>query len=132
MTSNYAYDAIYELTGVTQGSTTTESYTYDPTGNRAASLGVSSYTANSSNEMTANSNGSYAYDYNGNTTSKTVSSNTTSYSWDYDNRLASVTLPGTSGTVTLKYDPFGRRIYKQSPQPPPAFSSTTAITWWKR
>ena len=115
MTSNYGYDAIYELTGVTQGSTTTESYTYDPVGSRTASLGVSSYTTNSSNEMTANSNASYAYDYNGNTTSKTVSSNTTSYSWDYDNRLASVTLPGTSGTVTLKYDPFGRRIYKQSP-----------------
>ena len=30
VTSNYAYDAIYELTGVTQGSTTTESYTFDP------------------------------------------------------------------------------------------------------
>jgi RHS repeat-associated protein len=115
VTSNYSYDAIYELTGVTQGSTTTESYTYDPVGNRTASLGVSSYTTNSSNEMTANSNGSYSYDYNGNTTTKTVSSNTTSYSWDYENRLATVTLPGTSGTVTFKYDPFGRRIYKESP-----------------
>ena len=36
--SNYSYDNIYELTGVTQGSTTTESYTYDPVGNRLTSL----------------------------------------------------------------------------------------------
>jgi RHS repeat-associated protein len=40
---------------------------------------------------------------------------TTSYSWDFENRLTQVTLSGTSGTVTFKYDPFGRRIYKQSP-----------------
>ena len=34
---------------------------------------------------------------------------------DFDNRLSSVTLPGTGGTVSLKYDPFGRRIEKISP-----------------
>ena len=53
VTSNYTYDAIYQLTQVTQGASTTESYTYDPVGNRTASLGVSSYTTNASNEMTA-------------------------------------------------------------------------------
>ena len=79
-----------------------------------SSLGVSSYTVNSSNEMTANSNASYAYDYNGNTTSKTVSSATTDYAWDYENRMTSVTLPSSGGTVSFKYDPFGRRI-KKSP-----------------
>ncbi len=41
-----------------------------------------------------------------------VSSNTTTYAWDYENRLTSVTLPSSSGTVTFKYDPLGRRIYK--------------------
>ncbi|MFZ0738427.1 MAG: RHS repeat-associated core domain-containing protein [Candidatus Acidiferrales bacterium] len=115
MTSNYSYDAIYELTGVTQGSNTTESYSYDTVGNRLSSLGVSSYTNNSSNELTSDSNASYTYDTNGNTTSKTASSNTTSYAWDYENRLTSVTLPNSGGTVTFKYDPTGRRIYKQSP-----------------
>jgi RHS repeat-associated protein len=115
VTSDYTYDALYELTQATQGGTTTESYSYDPVGNRTASLGVSSYTTNSSNEMTANSNASYTYDYNGNTTSKTVSSATTNYTWDYENRLASVTLPSSGGTVSFKYDPFGRRIEKISP-----------------
>jgi len=52
----------------TQGASTTESYTYDPVGNRLSSLGVASYTTNSSNELTAKSGGvSYTYDNNGNT-----------------------------------------------------------------
>ncbi len=112
VTTNYGYDSIYELLQATQGATTTESYTYDPVGNRLSSLGVSSYTNNSSNELTATSNASYTYDYNGNTTSKTDSTGTTNYSWDYENRLTSVTLPNSGGTVTFKYDPFGKRIQK--------------------
>jgi RHS repeat-associated protein len=120
VTSDYTYDALYELTQVTQGGTTTESYSYDPVGNRTASLGVSSYTTNSSNEMTANSNASYTYDANGNTTSKTDSTGTTDYAWDYENRMTSVTLPASAGIVTFKYDPFGRRIEKIS-------SSATSI-----
>jgi len=112
--SNYAYDVIYQLTGVTQGSTTTESYTYDPVGNRLSSLGVSPYSNNTSNELTSIPGTTYTYDYNGNTSTKVVGSNTTTYAWDYENRMTSVTLPGSGGTVTFKYDPFGRRIYKSS------------------
>jgi RHS repeat-associated protein len=81
---------------------------------------VSSYTTNASNELTANSNASYTYDSNGNTLTKTVGSNTISYTWDYENRLTNVTLPGTGGTVTFNYDPFGRRIKKSS-------STTTSV-----
>jgi RHS repeat-associated protein len=114
LTTNYGYDAIYQLTSATQGATTTESYAYDTVGNRTSSLSVASYTTNSSNQLTATSNASYGYDNNGNTTSKTDSSGTTSYAWDFENRLTSVTLPGTSGSVSFKYDPFGRRIYKSS------------------
>jgi RHS repeat-associated protein len=112
--TSYGYDNIYQLLSATLGGTTTESYTYDPVGNRTASLGVSTYTTNSSNEMTANSNGSYAYDANGNTITKTDSTGATTYAWDFENRLTSVTLPGTGGSVSFKYDPFGRRIYKSS------------------
>jgi RHS repeat-associated protein len=52
-----------------------------------------------------------ALDANGNTLSDPSGK---SYSWDFENRLASAVVPGT-GTVTFKYDPFGRRIYKSSP-----------------
>src|SRR5215472_694957 len=105
---------LYQLTQVTQGSATMESYSYDAVGNRTASLGVSSYTTNASNELTATSNATYTYDSNGNTLTKTDSTGTTSFTWDFENRLTSVTLPGTGGMVTFKYDPMGRRIYKSS------------------
>jgi len=114
VTSNYGYDAIYELTGVTQGTNTTESYTYDPVGNRLSSLGVSPYSVNVSNQLTSIPGTSYTYDNNGDLLTKVVGSNTTTYVWDFENRLTSVTLPGSGGTVTFKYDPFGRRIYKSS------------------
>jgi RHS repeat-associated protein len=120
VTSNYTYDPIYELTQVTQSTSTTESYSYDAVGNRTASLGVSSYTNNSSNELTSTSSTSYTYDNNGNTLTKVVGSNTTSYAWDFENRMTSVTLPGSGGTVSFAYDPFGRRIKKVT-------SSTTSI-----
>jgi YD repeat-containing protein len=60
------------------------------------------------------------FEANGNTTTKIDSSGTTTYTWDYDNRLTQVTLPGSGGTVSYKYDPFGKRIYKSS-------SSSTSI-----
>ncbi len=114
VTSNYTYDPIYELTQVTQGVNAIESYTYDPVGNRLSSLGVSPYNVNASNQLTSIPGTTYTYDNNGNTQTKVVGSNTTSYTWDFENRLSSVTLPGTGGTVSFKYDPFGRRIYKSS------------------
>jgi RHS repeat-associated protein len=115
VTTSYSYDAIYELLQAQQGGTTTETYTYDPVGNRLSSLGLSPYTYNVSNELTQTPNALYSQDYNGNTTLMTDSAGSTTYAWDYENRLTSVTLPGTGGTVTFKYDPFGRRIEKISP-----------------
>jgi RHS repeat-associated protein len=119
VTSNYTYDPIYELTQVTQA-TTTETYTYDAVGNRLSSLGVSPYNVNTSNELTSTPSTTYSYDNNGNTLTKVNSSGTAQYFWDFENRLTSVTLPGSGGTVSFKYDPWGRRIYKSS-------SSSTSI-----
>jgi RHS repeat-associated protein len=78
-------------------------------GNRLSSLGVSPYSYNSSNELTALPSGSYSYDNNGNTKTKPDG---TQYTWDIENELTQVVLPGTGGTVNFKYDPFGRRIQK--------------------
>jgi RHS repeat-associated protein len=115
VTSKYGYDAIYELTGVSQGSTTTESYTYDVVGNRLSSLGVSPYAYNSSNQLTSYPGVTYTYDSNGSTLTKVNSSGTTTYNWDYVNQLSSVVLPASGGTVSFQYDPFGRRIQKSGP-----------------
>lgn len=113
MATNYGYDNIYQLLSATQGATTTENYTFDPVGNRLTSLaGSSSY--NGSNQITASPSATFTDDNNGNTLSKTDSTGPTQYAWDFENRLASVTLPGSGGTVSFKYDPFGRRIQKSS------------------
>jgi RHS repeat-associated protein len=111
VTSNYSYDPLYELTQVTQGASTTETYSYDPVGNRLSSSGVPTYSYNSSNELTSNSNGSYTYDANGNTLADASGK---SYTWDFENRLTQAVVPGT-GTTTFRYDPFGRRIQKSGP-----------------
>jgi RHS repeat-associated protein len=51
-----------------------------------------------------------AIDANGNTLADASGK---SYTWDFENRLTQAVVPGT-GTVTFKYDPFGRRIEKSS------------------
>jgi RHS repeat-associated protein len=123
ITEQYTYDPLYQLTQVVQGTTTTESYGYDNVGNRLSSLNVPSYSYNPSNELTANSAATFTYDANGNTLTKANTSGTTQYAWDFENRLSSVTLPGSGGTVTFKYDPFGRRVQKAFTQ-----NSTTTTT----
>jgi RHS repeat-associated protein len=115
VTTNYGYDGIYELLSATQSGSATESYTYDPVGNRLSNLAGSGWSYNTSNELNSRPSISYTYDANGNTLTKTDSTGTTNYSWDFENRLSSVTLPGSGGMVSFKYDPFGRRIEKISP-----------------
>jgi YD repeat-containing protein len=112
--ATFSYDAIYELTQAVTNGTNSDNDTYDAVGNRLTDVFGGSYTYNNSNELTAYPSYSWTYDNNGNVTSETVGSSTTSYNWDFENRLESVALPGTGGTVTFKYDPFGRRIYKSS------------------
>ena len=114
VTTNYGYDAVYQLLSASQGSATTESYAYDPVGNRLNSLGMSSYAYNASNELTSKPGVTYTYDNNGNVLTKTDSTGTTSYTWDFENRLTSAVLPGSGGTVSFKYDPYGRRVQKSS------------------
>jgi RHS repeat-associated protein len=111
--SSFAYDNLYELTGVTQGASTVEAYTYDAVGNRLSSASVATYSYDASNELQSAGAASYTYDANGNTLTKTDSTGTTNYAWDFENRLISLTPPGGTA-VTFKYDPFGRRIQKGS------------------
>jgi YD repeat-containing protein len=44
VTSNYTYDAIYQLTQVTQANNTTESYSYDAVGKRTAKISAKQQT----------------------------------------------------------------------------------------
>jgi RHS repeat-associated protein len=113
-TFTYSYDLIYELTKAVQSSTTKESYSYDPVGNRLSALNSVGWSYNASNQLTSRPGVTYTYDSNGNTLTEVTSAGTTTFAWDFENRLSSVTLPGAGGTINFKYDPFGRRIYKST------------------
>ena len=80
-----------------------------------------SYSYNSSNELTATSNGSYTYDANGNTLSDPSGKQ---YTWDFENRLTQAIVPGV-GTVTFRYDPFGRTDSEIRPTRERRITSTT-------
>jgi len=118
LATGYGYDAIYQLLSATQGGNATESYTYDPVGNRLSSLTVPTWVYNSSNELTATvkpvplTTTIFQYDANGNLTSKSGGGVQATYTWDFENRLTSATVNGA--TTSFKYDPFGRRVYKSS------------------
>ena len=103
--TNFTYDTIYELLTAKQGSTTQESYTYDPVGNRLTDLGSAAWGYNTSNELNSRPNYSYTDDANGNTLTSVVTAGTTMYAWDFENRLSSVTLPGSGGICSFRKQP---------------------------
>jgi RHS repeat-associated protein len=102
-TINYAYNTIYELTGVTGDQS--NSYAYDNAGNRTTADSVS-YTANALNQYTAVDLDNYDYDDNGNLTDD----DTNLYTYDEQNRLKTFTDGSDSASYT--YDAFNRRVSK--------------------
>jgi YD repeat-containing protein len=119
-TTNYTYDHLYRLTGVTTTSGAT-SYTYDPTGNRLSkalggsttsdtydradrilTAGNTNYTVNNAGNETARGFDSFTYDQANRLTSATISSATSSYVYDGDGKRVSKTVSGT--TTSYVYD----------------------------
>jgi len=141
--TTYAYDALYRLTQSIPvklkdngkekpEKNKSESYSYDPLGNRLTSL-KDAYTYNIANQLLSTKNYNYEYDKTGNLIKKTELNDdnklkTSTYTYDYENRLIKVEIqkedkPEGSGLasnsqsyklkiVTFTYDPFGRRISK--------------------
>ncbi|MBP9854381.1 MAG: DUF1080 domain-containing protein [Candidatus Omnitrophica bacterium] len=105
---SYSYDDIYQL--ISSSGAQTHNYTYDPTGNRIYSDGVS-YITNNLNQYTQVGGINYTYDSNGNMKTRGV----TNYGYDFENRLSSVSggIPlGGRVNATYLYDGLGRRIRK--------------------
>ncbi len=72
------------------------------------------WTYNQNNELETRSNTSYEYDNNGNTVKKTLNGATTLFFYNLEDRLERV--EDESGNITAKYDydPFGRRLWKET------------------
>jgi len=118
LVTDYTYDSLHRLTGVTYPDGRTVTYAYDAFGNRLAMTtleGETTYIYNDLNQLVALTDPdgevtSFQYDNNGNLIERTAPDATTHYSYDYENRLVRVD-DGTS-LMEFKYDGDGNRIAK--------------------
>ncbi|MFQ5850525.1 MAG: RHS repeat domain-containing protein [Candidatus Binatia bacterium] len=109
----------------------TESFQYDPVGNRTASNLATGQVHDAANRLLEDSNFTYAYDDNGNLTEKTdkATGDLTVYTYNVENQLVRVEKFTVAGGVTpelvakYRYDALGRRIAKEVTQ-----AGTTIIT----
>ncbi len=114
----YTYDGLNRLTQAQQPDPVdplqvlTETFAYDPVGNRTASHLATGQLYDAANRLLEDSAFTYQYDLTGNLTSKTAKATgaATTYTYDVENRLVAVTGPGL--TAGYAYDPLGRRIAK--------------------
>jgi len=109
---DYGYDKLYQLNSATHPSLPSDTFTYDPVGNRKTSANHSDWSYDDNNRLESYSGVSFEYDGNGNTVRKTEAVSATRYHYDFANRLRQVDLPDTR-TVKYTYDHLDRRIKKQ-------------------
>ncbi len=116
--SAYTYDGLSRLTQAQQPNpidplqVLTESFAYDPVGNRTASHLAIGQLHDAANRLLEDSAFTSQYDLTGNLTTKTAKATgaTTTYAYDVEHRLVAVTGPGLMASYA--YDPLGRRIAK--------------------
>lgn len=121
---DYVHDPTGQLIEANRTQWPSETYTYDPAGNRTlsvtsvSSLFTNAYTTGSGNRVLSDSEYTYTHDDEGNLVSKTVTATGEKWAYTYDhrNRLTAVVQSDAAGqetlTVTFTYDPFDRRVRK--------------------
>ncbi len=102
-TNAYDYDPLYRLTEVTYPDPETDTYTYDPVGNRLTKDSTS-YTYDAANQMLTAGAVSYGYDANGNQTTR----GSDTFTYDHENRLLESIIG--SFTSTSAYNGDGLRV----------------------
>jgi len=115
-TYDYGYDRLYRLkTAANPGPLSQEAYGYDALGNRTTDSnlpGPWSYDENNALRVA----GAVAYDYdaNGNAIKKTAGAQTMSLGYDTSDRLTEVKDAQGNTIGRYAYDPFGRRLWKET------------------
>jgi RHS repeat-associated protein len=110
----YQYDDLYRLIEAQNPNSDTETFTYDPVGNRLTTQASPTpwiYNANHALQSRPEAIG-YGYDANGSTTQITREGQTTQLIYNAANRLAEIKDHANQSVATYRYDPFGRRISK--------------------
>ncbi len=116
ITENYTYDALSRITAFGIGATTTQSFTYNVTGDRLskAGTGVSTgiYTyASGTHHLTGIGNAARSVDAAGNTTAASTGGQMFGFGYDGRNRLTVVQANGQT-VATYTYNALGERISK--------------------
>ncbi len=121
---DYVHDATGQLTEANRTQWPSETYTYDPSGNRtlfassAPFVVTNTYTIGAGNRVLYDGEHTLTHDDEGNLVSKTVTATGEKWAYTYDhrNRLTAVVQSDAAGqetlTVTFTYDPFDRRVRK--------------------
>ena len=110
-TYQYGYDPLYQLTSVDKDSTPTESFTYDPVGNRETSIDYNFWEYDDNNRLLSYGGSTFfTYDDNGNTATEVSMGVTKNFGYSIDDRMVSLSDP--SNNYSYSYDPMGRRISK--------------------
>lgn len=114
---SFDYDAAGQLAGVTRNGTVTESYTYDPNGNRTDSRRYPNPVTLAPNRVVAAGVWSMTYDDEGNliTKSNSFTGSSLRLTWDHRNRLTQADAyaagePAPAQTTIYRYDGLDRRI----------------------
>ena len=115
-THSYEYDALYRLTEVTYPDEETDTYTYDPVGNRLTK-DTDDYTYDAADELTDLEGMSYDYDDNGNQTAR----GDDTFEYDHENRLTESVID--SVTSSSVYNGDGLRMSDTVGQ------TTTSYVW---
>lgn len=116
---SYIYDDLHRLTQAQNpGPFSTETYTYDTVGNRLTDAKTTqTWVYDANNQLTSLNGISFDYDANGNTIKKTDISDQTQtriYVYDIRDRLIEVRDQNSTLIATYTYDPFNRRIVKET------------------
>jgi len=96
---SYTYDTLYRLTQVTYPDDVTDTYTYDPVGNRLTK-DSDDYTYDAADQLTDLEGVEYAYDDNGNLTGR----GNDTFTYDHENGLVESYIGGVSSVYTYNGD----------------------------
>ena len=111
----YSYDTMDRLTSAVNPTLPDESYSYDSLDNRITDDKVTGpITYNADNQLESYGTTSYDYDNNGNLTGKTSGTYVTSFFYNIEDRLEKVENSTGDTVATYGYDPFGRRLWKET------------------
>lgn len=111
---SYEYNGAYELEKIVNPQNT-ETHTYDPAGNRLGrEKSKQKWKYNQSNQLVSADDSSYEYDKNGNLTTITKPQKSYTYIYNIENRISTVKDNNQNIIASYYYDPFGRRLWKES------------------